>query len=163
MPSRLASNALKWIFVALLAASLFVGVAIVLARWRARLPAPTIQVPIDNVAMPLDASGAGMQIVANTVLSATLQPWPPRANTPSSLTLIATDWTTHAAREVTPTLEIAPHDQVDSTTFTMMRVAPGRYESRGVFFPSPGPWRVRVRMTVADGEPYTMLIVADVP
>ena len=155
--------ALKWIIVALVAASLFVSAAIALARWRAQLPAQTLQVPIDNVALSLNASGTGMQIVANTVLSASLQPWPPRANTSSLLTLVASDWTTHVAHEVMPTLEIAPSDQVDGTAFTMMRIAAGRYEAKGVFFPLKNQWRVRVRMTVAGDEPYTMLIVADVP
>lgn len=153
--------ALRSIIIAIVAASVFLVATILLVRWRSQLITQTVQVPIDTIALPLDANGHGLQIVANTELSVTLSSYPPRANTVSTLMLTADEWKTHAAREVTPTLEIAALNKVDAVTFMMMRITPGHYAASDIFFPARGPWRMRVRMTLDDGTPYTMLIVAE--
>jgi len=157
--------ALCLVIAALVAASLFVGATIMLARWRTGLGEQTLAVPIDNMALPLDMQGTGLQIVSGTVLKATVKPWPPRADTAESLTLSANDDATGAMRAVTPTLEIAPSDQVDGTRFLLVSLSPGRYIARGTFFSSgqAARWRMRVRLSLPGGEPYTMLILANTP
>lgn len=159
----MARIALKWIVVALVAASLLLVAAIALARLR---PAPPTtftltQAPVDSIALPLDASGTGMQVLEDVSLSLKLAPYPPRAGVESSLTVVAIDRDTQAVRLITPTLEVAPFDAVSGESFEMRADASGAHTAVGRFFPAAGEWRMRVLVDFGEAEPHSVLIVAN--
>lgn len=153
-------NAFRWIVVALVAASMLIVAAIVLNRLAAnQQPATvTLQVPASNMAVPLDASGVGTQIIPEAILSVKLSPFPAQANVTSTLALVALDPRTHAVKVVTPTLEIAPLVDVNGATFEMKSDAAGSQSAGGIFFPEPGEYRLRLRIDLGTAEPYSMLI-----
>src|SRR6186997_1156582 len=93
-------NAFRWIVVALVAASMLIVAAIVLNRLALnQQPAiATVQVPVSNMTLPLDASGAGMQIIPEATLSVKLSPYPAQVNAPSTLMLVALDPKTNAVK-----------------------------------------------------------------
>ncbi len=155
----MARIALKWIIVALVAASLLVGATVVLTRLQAQRTTTSVQVPIGSLALPLDQNGIGTQYLPSAILSVKLSPYPPRANTPSSLTLIALDPTTKMVKEITPTLSVADLLLVGGNDYPMPRTTSGAYEATGSFFAESGEWRVRVRIDLGEREPYSMLMV----
>lgn len=157
-------NAFRWIVVALVAASMLIVAAIVLNRLAAnQTPATiaTLQVPASNMALPLDANGAGTQIIPEAILSVKLSPFPARANVASTLTLVALDPQTNAIKVVTPTLEIAPMTDVNGATFAMQSDAAGSHTAGGIFFPQAGEYRLRLRIGLGTAEPYSMLIAVE--
>lgn len=160
-------NALRWIVVALVAASMLIVAAIVLNRLALNVqsaqPATLdVQVPASNMLLPLDASGAGMQIIPEAILSVKLSPYPSQVNAPGTLTLVALDPQTNAIKTITPTLEIAPLIEVEGATYEMKRDAAGSYTAGGIFFPQSGEYRLRVRIDLGTDEPYSMLIAVEV-
>jgi hypothetical protein len=159
-------NAFRWIVVALIAASMLIVAVIALNRLALSVqsvqPAVvTVQVPASNMLLPLDASGAGMQIIPEAILTAKLSPYPVQVNAPSTLTLVALDPRTNAIKLITPTLEIAPLIEVEGATYAMKSDAAGSYSAGGVFFPEPGEYRLRVRIDLGTEQPYSMLIAVD--
>jgi hypothetical protein len=156
-------NAFRWIVIALVAASMLIVAAIVLNRLAVN-QAPAIvavQVPASNMAVPLDAAGAGLQIIPEAMLSVKLSPYPPQVNAPSTLTLVALDPQTNAVKVITPTLEIAPLVEVEGATYAMKSDAAGSHTAGSVFFPEPGEYRLRVRIDLGASEPYSMLIAVN--
>ena len=153
-------NAFRWIVVALVAASMLIVAAIVLNRLAANQPpaTATLQVPASNMALPLDASGTGTQIIPEAIFSVKLSPFPAQANVTSTLTLVALDPKTNAVKVVTPTLEIAPLIEVEGATFAMQNDAAGSHTAGGIFFPQAGEYRLRIRIDLGTTEPYSMLI-----
>jgi hypothetical protein len=159
-------NAFRWIVVALIAASMLIVAAIVLNRLalndqNAQPAVVTVQVPASNMALPLDASGAGMQIIPDAILTVKLSPFPAQANVTSTLTLVALDPATKAVKVVTPTLEIAPLIEVEGATYAMKSDAAGSYTAGGIFFPDPGEYRLRIRIDLGTDQPYSMLIAVE--
>lgn len=157
-------NAVRWVVVALIAASMLIVAAMMLSRLAAGSQPPAsvdVQVPASNMALPLDASGAGMQIIPEAVLSVKLSPYPPQGNAPSTLTLVALDPKTQVVKLITPTLEIAPLADVDGVTFAMKKDAAGSHTAGGVFFPQAGEYRLRIHIDLGTAEPYSMLIVVN--
>jgi hypothetical protein len=159
----MARIALKWIVVALVAASLLLVAAIALARLRPALPTTITltQVPVDNIAVPLDAAGAGMQVLEDVSLSLKLAPYPPRAGVESSLTIVAIDRATQAIRPITPTLEVAALDAVSGESFEMQADVSGAHSATDQFFPAAGEWRMRVLVDFGAAEPHSVLILAN--
>jgi hypothetical protein len=161
----MARNAFKWIIVALVVATLFVGATIVLARIQSQSlqsqSAIMVQVPIDSVTLPLDTSGIGTQYLPSATLSVKLEPYPPRVNSESTLRLIALDPTTRAVKSITATLSIADVSLVEGDDFNLERTPSGAYEASGRFFPEPGDWRLRVRIDFGEREPYSMLMLVE--
>ncbi len=160
-------NAFRWIVVALVAASMLIVAAIVLNRLAlnvqsAQPAAVTVQVPASNMVLPLDASGAGMQIIPDAVLSVKVSPYPVQVNAPITLTLVALDPKTNAIKLITPTLEIAPLVEVEGATYAMKSEAAGSHTAGGIFFPDSGEYRLRIRIDLGTDEPYSMLIAVNV-
>lgn len=156
--------ALRWVIVALIAASLLLVVAIALTRWQAQRDAAgmvELQIPLDSIAVPLSADGVGTQIIEPAELSIRLDPYPPRASAPATLTLVALDRKTRDLMVITPTLSVAEPAQVDGVAYPMVRQSSGAYIASGVFFPKPGLWRLRVSIDFGVMEPYRMLALIE--
>jgi hypothetical protein len=161
-----ARNAFRWIVVALVAASMLIVAAIALNRLalnvqNAQPAVIDVQVPASNMLLPLDATGAGLQIIPEAMLSVRLSPYPVQVNAPSTLTLVALDPQTSAVKVVTPTLEIAPLIEVEGATYAMKSDAAGSQSAGGVFFPEPGEYRLRIRIDLGADEPYSILIAVE--
>jgi hypothetical protein len=151
---------LRWTLVALICAAALVMAAAWLSSLRA--PAPPRAVSFDALAkgmeMPLDASGAGTQIISNTTLMLRIEPYPVRAGVTSSLTLVALDPAGKPAAYVAPDVQVADAGRSDGLTFPMPRQADGSYVAMGVLFPSAGDWRVRVNASVGDEMPANIIL-----
>lgn len=163
---HLARNAFRWMVVALVAASLLLVAALLLNRLAlnaqsAQPATTTLQVPASNMALPLDANGAGTQIIPEAILSVRLSPFPARGNVTSTLTLVALDPKTNAIKVITPTLEIASLAQVDGAIFTMQSDAAGSYTAGGIFFSQSAEYRLRIRIDLGTDQPYSMLIAVE--
>lgn len=142
--------------------ALIVLAGIVLGRMRAALPAEPAATSAPDIAMPLDAAGTGLQIVANMQLDYTLAPYPPLAGAETTLTLTPRDRRAAPARVLTATLEVAPIEQVDGVAYPML-VDDGSLVARGVRFPAAGNYRLRVKVDgIFPDESYVTIIVARV-
>jgi len=157
--------ALRWILVALLAASLFLASAVVLSRWRLQIETAQEQVEVqssvESIAMPLNARGLGSQTIERADLSLRLDPYPPQAGATATLTLVVVDRTARAVMAVTPTLEVAEATQADGTNFTATRQDNGAYVLTGQLFPRPGAWRLRLTIDFGADAPYRMLALVE--
>lgn len=160
--SPMARIALRYILIALIAASLLLIATIALVRLAPPPTSITQQVPIDSIAVALDANGAGMQVLDNAILSVSLLPHPPRAGEPVTVTLVAIDRATGATMSVTPTLSVAEAGLVEGQDVLMARDAGGAYVATGALFPAPGEWRARVRVDFGAESDYSMIMLARV-
>ena len=158
--------ALRWIAIGLLCAAVLVTVAALLALTRPPAPAPRGNAPravsFDELAaameLPLDRSGAGTQIISNTMLTLKLQPYPAQAGVTSTLTLVALDPAGKPADYANPSLTVASIGRSDGREFAMPWQADGSYTATGILFPEPGAWRVRVDAYVGDDTPANMIV-----
>ncbi|MFC1464629.1 MAG: hypothetical protein ACFLMY_07260 [Candidatus Brachytrichaceae bacterium NZ_4S206] len=156
--------ALRWMIVALITASLLLVAAIALARWQVQRDAARaveLQVPLDGIAVPLDANGLGSQTIEPAELSIKLDPYPPRASAPVTLTLVAVDRRTGDVMTVTPTLSVAEPTQVEGNDYPMVKQSNGAYVVSGALFPKPGSWRLRLHIDFGAVEPYRMLALVE--
>lgn len=153
--------ALRWTLIALLCAVVIVGLGVLLSFLQPVSAPPPRQVTVDDlmaaVEMPLSPEGAGMQIISGTTLAFKLEPYPARASEQATVTLIAIAPDGHTPAEVAPVLWVAPPATVEMREFTMTLRPEGGYAASGVFFPQPGPWRLRVDVNVGDNVPTSML------
>jgi hypothetical protein len=156
--------AFRFIAAAAVLASMIVLALRVLERWQtdaqAEIPQARIDVPLTGVALQLDANGVGAQVVRGAQLTYRLQPYPPRAGVESTLSFVAVDRNTGRTRPLTPTLEVAPLESVDGRMFVIEAFPDNAYLARGMFFATPGAWRMRVASQLFVDEPYTTVIVA---
>ncbi len=160
----MARIALRWVVVALVAASFFLAATIALSRLRLQHEAARaveLQVPVDSIAVPLDARGVGVQTIAPAELSLKLDPYPPRAGDPTTLTLVALDRNARTLLIITPTLSVAALTQVDGVEHPMLRQDNGAYAFTGLLFPTPGRWRLRVSIDFGVDAPYRMLALVE--
>ncbi len=160
----MARIALRWVIVALILASLLLAVGIALARLQAQRDTARVvelQIPLDSIAVPLNADGVGAQIIEPATLSIRLNPYPPRAAAPATVTLVALDRKTGRAMTITPTLSIAEPTQVEGRDYPMAPQGNGAYVVSGVFFPKPGVWRLRAHIDFGAAEPYRMLALVE--
>lgn len=160
----MARIALRWVIVALIAASLLLVVGIALARLQAQRDiarAVELQVPLDSIVVPLSADGVGAQVIEPATLSIRLDPYPPRAGALATVTLVALDRKAGRVMTITPTLSIAEPTQVEGRDYPMAPQGNGAYVVSGVFFPRPGPWRLRVHIDFGATEPYRMLALVE--
>jgi hypothetical protein len=143
--------------------ALIVLAGIVLGPMRAALPARPAAISAPDIAMPLNAAGAGSQTVANMELNYALSPYPALAGADAVLTLTPRDLRTASRRALSATLEVAPIDRVDGTQFAL--TPQGRaLVARGAFFPAPGDYRMRVTIAgIFPDEGYVTLVVVRVP
>lgn len=147
---------------AVLLGALIVLAGIALGRMRTALPAEPTAVSVPDIAMPLDAAGMGLQIVANMQLDYALAPYPPAFGSETTLTLTPQDRRSAPARVLTATLEVAPIDQVDGLVYPMP-LSDGKLVARGVRFPAAGDYRLRVKIDgIFPDESYVTIIVARV-
>jgi hypothetical protein len=156
--------ALRWILIALVAASLFLAAAVALSRWRLQTETAQeakVQSPVESIAVPLDGHGIGSQIIERAELNLRLDPYPPRAGMPATLTLVAVDRTARAVMTITPTLEVAEVTQADGRNFRAARQSNGAYVVTGRLFPKPGPWRLRLTVDFGTDEPHRMLALVE--
>ena len=156
--------ALRWILVALLAASLLLAAAVALSRLRLQIETAQeaeVQSPVESIAVPLDARGLGSQTIERAELNLRLDPYPPRAGMPATLTLVAVDRTARAVMTITPTLEVAEATQAEGANFAATRQDNGAYVVTGRLFPRPGPWRLRLTIDFGADEPYRMLALVE--
>lgn len=155
--------ALRWIVVALIAATLLVLAAAGLARLRPRdfSSSAELQVPVESIALPLDAYGSGAQVIGPANLNLKLDPYPPRAGDSITLTLVALDRTSQALMTITPTLSVAEPVAVEGTDYVLTRQVNGAYVARGRFFPRPGQWRLRLAIDFGSDEPYRILALVE--
>jgi hypothetical protein len=158
----MARIALRYILIALIAASLLVIATIALVRLAPLPTTITQQVPIDSIAVALDANGAGTQVLDDAILAVSVLPYPPRAGQPVTITLVALDRVTGATMMVTPTLSVADADLVEGSDIPLARDAGGAYAATGALFPAPGEWRARVRVDFGAEADYSMIVLARV-
>ncbi|MCS7055354.1 MAG: hypothetical protein NZM18_04170 [Thermoflexales bacterium] len=161
---EVARIALRWVIVALVAASFLLIVTVALVRLEAQRTAVRtveLQLPMDSIAVVLSAEGLGAQIVEPAELRIKLDPYPPRAGTPATVTLVALDRRTHGLMTITPTLSIAEPAQVEGRDYPMARQSNGAYVASGALFPRPGSWRLRVNIDFGALETYRMLALVE--
>jgi hypothetical protein len=154
--------ALRWTAIGLVCALAILVAAFAL---KAMCPAPvpiTQQVSFDALVaaeeMPLDANGTGTQIISGTILSLKLQPYPPRASVPVTLTLIAISPNGRNSTTVTPTLMIQSDNQPGIKEYALALQPDRTYTYHGVLFPDPGAWHLRLDVYVGDEIPANMLL-----
>ncbi len=160
----MARIALRWVIVALIAASLLLVAGIALARLQMQRDvarAVELQVPLDSIAVPLGADGVGTQIIEPAVLSIKLEPYLPRAGAPATVTLVVLDRKAGRLMTITPTLSVAEPTQVEGRDYPMVPQRNGAYVVSGAFFPRPGVWRLRVHIDFGAAEPYRMLALVE--
>jgi len=156
------SLGLRWILVALLAASGLLVVGIGLARWQAQATLQVdLPVPIDTIAMPLDEHGVGSQVIAPAGLTVRLTPYPPRAGQPATLTLVVVERASGSLMDVQPHLVVSKWAQPEGRRFAAVRRAVGDYVFSGLFFPQPGRWQLRLAIDFGDGRPYRTLVLVE--
>ena len=152
--------ALRWTLIGILCASLLVGLAVLVATMRPPAPARRA-LSFDDLAaaaeMPLDTSGRGTQIISNTTLVLSLQPYPVSANVTSTLTLIAIEPGGQPARQANPTLYIAQVGRPAEAEYAFSPQADGSY-AVDFRYPAAGQYRVRVDVYVGDSTPASMLL-----
>ncbi len=153
--------ALRWTAVGLLCALLLVAAAFLLRYSQRPAPSPHL-VTVDDLAaaaeMPLNAQGQGTQIISNTTLVLTLQPYPARAGVTGTLSLVATSPDGRPATYVSPTLYIASVGRSGDREYPMP-VQPDRsFAAAGVLFPTEASYRVRVGVYVGDDTPASILL-----
>lgn len=156
--------ALRWILIALVAASLFLAAAVALSRWRLQTETAheaEAPLPVESIAVPLNARGLGSQTIELAELSLRLDPYPPRAGAPATLTLVAVDRTAGAVMIVTPTLEVAEVTQADGRNFRAARQSNGAYVVTGQLFPRPGAWRLRLTIDFGADATYRILALVE--
>jgi hypothetical protein len=131
-----------------------------------QLPQPRQQVSIALLAaaaeMPLDATGSGTQIISGTTLTFKLQPYPPLSTVTSTVILLAIAPDGKPATAAAPVLNVKGSGQDGEHDFPFAPLPGGAYSATGVFFPSPGLWRLRVDVYVGDDIPAMMLVTANV-
>ena len=85
-----ARRAIVFISIAAILAGVFSLSAAVLTRWMANVPpAAPLDVPLASLSLPLDAQGLGTQVIEGTSLTIRVQPYPPIARAPVTVTLVA--------------------------------------------------------------------------
>ena len=85
-----ARRAIVFISIAAILAGVFSLSAAVLTRWMANVPpAAPLDVPLASLSLPLDAQGLGTQVIEGTSLTFRVQPYPPVARSPVTITLVA--------------------------------------------------------------------------
>ncbi len=160
--SALARIALRWITVALFAASGLMLLTLALTRLAPEVQANQtllLQVQQSSMAMPLDARGVGAQAVGKYWVSASVAPFPPRAGELITVTVIALEPRERRVMPISPTLEVASLTEVDGVMYPMQPIAGGGYAARDVVLPQPGDWRLRVMMRFAPQEDYSLLML----
>ncbi len=157
------SLGLRWILVALCAASCLLGMGIGLARWQSGLANQQVDVlvPMDTIALPLDEHGVGSQVIAPARLTVRLMPYPPRAGQPVTLSLVVVDRFSGAVLPVQPYLEVSEWTQTDGQGHAAVRHASGAYIFSGLQFSQPGRWRLRLTIDFGTDQPYRTLILVD--
>ncbi|WP_169237941.1 hypothetical protein [Candidatus Roseilinea sp. NK_OTU-006] len=160
----MARIALRWVIVALIAASLLLVAGIALTRMQVQrgvARAVQLSVPLDNMVVPLNADGVGAQVIELAALGIKLDPYPPRAGAPATVTLVALDRAAGRVMTITPTLSVAEPTDVEGRDYPMVPQGNGAYVASGVFFPRPGVWRLRAHIDFGVAEPYRMLALVE--
>ncbi|HEY3290923.1 MAG TPA: hypothetical protein VGK87_12400 [Anaerolineae bacterium] len=107
--------------------------------------------------MPFDATGSGTQIISDTVLTLKVQPYPPRASQPATVTLAVVSPDGSAGTNAVPVLNLKDVNGSNARELSLQPQAGGVYSTHGILFPAAGIWRIRVDVNVGDDVPATML------
>jgi hypothetical protein len=154
--------ALRWTAIGLACAAILVALAMLLSTWHAQAPAATprsisYEAFVAGMEMPLDANGAGTQVMSNITLSFRLQPYPARAGVTTTLVLVAMDQAGKLVGDVAPSLRVADAGESDGQEYSMPRQQDGSYVATGMFFPQAGNWRIRVDAYMGDDIPANII------
>ncbi len=139
-----ARRAIIFMCVAVILAGVFSLSAAVLTRWMANVPPPApLDVPLASLSLPLDAQGLGTQVIEGTSLTFRVQPYPPVARAPVTITLVAIG-PNGGLVQFAPAVSVSALNQVAGPGAPMRRLSSGGYEYGGDLFPAPGLWRITV-------------------
>ncbi len=157
-----ARRAIVFICIAAILAGVFSLAAAVLTRWMAAAP-PTapLDVPLASLSLPLDAQGLGTQVIEGTSLTFRVQPYPPIARAPVTVTLVAIG-PNGGLLQFVPAVSVSALNQVAGPGAPMRRLPSGGYEYGGILFPTPGLWRITVDAPLVSDAALTIPIDVDV-
>lgn len=159
---------LRIIGVSVLLTLIFVGIAIGLAQWRQSIfeNAPPLNLDTASadqlaaIAVKFDANGIGTQVLDNTALTFKLDPYPMKASTPSTLTLIALDTRSTTLAIISPTLLISPQDAASASPQDIQRQNDGTYRAH-ITLPQSGQWRLRLNYAMGSKSGYSVLMLIE--
>ena len=157
-----ARRAIVFICIAAILAGVFSLAAAVLTRWMAAAP-PTapLDVPLASLSLPLDAQGLGTQVIEGTSLTFRVQPSPPLARAPVTITLVAIG-PNGGLLQFVPAVSVSALNQVAGPGAPMRRLPSGGYEYGGILFSTPGLWRITVDAPLVSDAALTIPIDVDV-
>jgi hypothetical protein len=156
-----ARRAIIFVCVAAILAGVFTLAAAVLTRWMANAPQPApLDVPLASLSLPLDGQGLGTQIIEGNSLTFRLQPYPPVARAPVTLTLVAIR-PNGALAQFAPAVSVSALNQVPGPGAPMRQLPSGGYEYSGLLFPNPGQWRITVDAPILADAAVTIPIDVD--
>lgn len=157
-----ARRAIVFISIAAILAGVFSLSAAVLTRWMANVPpAAPLDVPLASLSLPLDAQGLGTQVIEGTSLTFRVQPYPPVARSPVTITLVAIG-PGGVLVQFAPAVSVSALNQVAGPGAPMRRLSSGGYEHAGILFPAPGRWRITVDAPLVADAGLTIPIDVDV-
>ena len=157
-----ARRAIVFISIAAILAGVFSLSAAVLTRWMANVPpAAPLNVPLASLSLPLDAQGLGTQVIEGTSLTFRVQPYPPMARAPVTVTLVAIG-PNGGLVEFVPAVSVSALNQVAGPGAPMRRLPSGGYEYGGILCPAPGLWRITVDAPLVSDAALTIPIDVDV-
>jgi hypothetical protein len=157
-----ARRAIIFVCVAAILAGVFTLAAAVLTRWMANAaqPAP-LDVPLASLALPLDGQGLGTQVIEGNSLTFRVQPYPPIAGAPVTITLVAIR-PNGALAQFAPAVSVSTLAQVAGPGAPMRRLSSGGYEHAGILFPAAGKWRITIDAPILADAAVTIPIDVDV-
>ena len=117
--------------------------------------------PLASLSLPLDAQGLGTQVSEGTSLTIRVQPYPPIARAPVTVTLVAIG-PNGGLLQFVPAVSVSALNQVAGPGAPMRRLSSGGYEHAGILFPAPGRWRITVDAPLVADAGLTIPIDVDV-
>lgn len=161
--------ALRLISVAVIFTLIFIGIGVGLARWRQTLIETPVPIDLDTpnpaqlsaISVQFDHNGIGTQVIDNTALTFKLNPYPPKINTPNSLTLIPLNTRSNTLATLSPTLLISPNDAGTAREHPIQRQADGSYRANDIMFNQAGPWRLRINFSLNGQSGYGVLMLVE--
>ncbi|MCW1967562.1 MAG: hypothetical protein KIH69_005510 [Anaerolineae bacterium] len=159
---------LRIIGVSVLLTLVFIGIAIGLAQWRQSILENASPINFDTasadqlaaIAVRFDTNGIGTQVIDNTAMTFKLAPYPIKANTPTTLTLIPLDTRSTTLTVITPTLLISPQDAASASPQTIQRQNDGTYRAY-ITLPQTGQWRLRLNYAMGSKTGYSVLMLIE--
>ena len=161
--------ALRLIGVSVFFTFIFIAIGIGLTRWQQthnENPSPiNIADPspdqIASIAVQFNTNGIGTQVIDGTALTFKFAPYPPKANTPSSLTLIPLNTRTNTLTIISPTLLLSPNTAGTALEQSIVHQADGSYRANDLIFSQAGSWRLRINFSMNGQSGYGVLMLVE--